>query len=403
MPQLFQRQTLNREVTGLVQPEPTQLPLGAPPITGDVVPQERSQIDFPPEVQTQNIEIQGPNRGINLAADFLTGFAGGPGAATQQQAQRSAQTERLFGAQERQVNLQSQLAQQGFQNQLSEKRFGLQRERLELDANKPIINFDSKTGQLTIINPRQAQKLVEAGQDASPAIFSQTIGGIANSPNFEQTFNELKQRLQLTPEEEISGKAALLEAQEKNSITPISSFFTKLTAERARDNRQKKTLGRPSFLPLVDSNGNITGAFNTKTSQVVSIRAPEDMLADLRKSGKGSEIKKIEANASNGLFALATVERIIREDPNALLKESLPFAPGARTLRAARKEVKDVLQRLRTGAAINSTEEAFYEEQLPGPLDSAETVAFKLNLFRRLFTRLGGTVEADNFGFSEDR
>ena len=77
MPQLFQRQTLNREVTGLVQPEPTQLPLGAPPITGDVVPQERSQIDFPPEVQTQNIEIQGPNRGINLAADFLTGFAVG--------------------------------------------------------------------------------------------------------------------------------------------------------------------------------------------------------------------------------------------------------------------------------------------------------------------------------------
>ena len=197
----------------------------------------------------------------------------------------------------------------------------------------------------------------------------------------------------MTPEEEVSGKAALLEAQEKNSISPLSAFFSKLTAERARDNRQKKTLGRPSFLPLVDSDGNITGAFNTKTSQVVPIRAPEAMLSDLRKSGKGSEIKKIEANASSGLFALATVERIIKDDPNALIKESLPFAPGARILRAARKEVKDVLQRLRTGAAINATEQVFYEEQLPGPLDSAETVAFKIGMFRRLFTRLGGTIE----------
>jgi len=166
MPQLFQRQTLSRETTGLVQPESQQLPLGAPPITGNIVPQQRSQIDFPPEVQTQTTEIQGPNRGINLAADFLTGFAGGPGAATQQQAQRSAQTERLFGAQRRPIDLQTQLIQQQQQQQLSQKRFGLQQQTLQLakqreervsednDINQLLnsisIDVDRNTGEVTL-------------------------------------------------------------------------------------------------------------------------------------------------------------------------------------------------------------------------------------------------------------
>ncbi len=172
MPQLFQRQTLSRETTGLVQPEPTQLPLGAPPIIGDIVPQQRSQIDFPPEIQTQTTEIQGPNRGINLAADFLTGFGGGPGAAQGQQAQRSAQTERLFGAQQRQVNQQSQLAQQTFQNQQTEKRFGLQQQTLQLAKrreervsedneinqllNSISIDVDRNTGEVTLTDKMAA-------------------------------------------------------------------------------------------------------------------------------------------------------------------------------------------------------------------------------------------------------
>ncbi len=172
MPQFFKRQTLSREVTGLVQPESTQLPLGAPPITGDVVPQQRSQIDFPPEIQTQNVEIQGPNRGINFAADFLTGFGGGPGAATQQQAQRSAQTERLFGAQQRPIDLQSKLLQQQQQSQLSQKRFGLQQQALELAQrsekrvsedneinqllNSISIDVDKNTGEVTLTDKMAA-------------------------------------------------------------------------------------------------------------------------------------------------------------------------------------------------------------------------------------------------------
>ena len=60
MPQLFQRQTLNREVTGLVGPQqapPVDTGQGGVPGLGvQGVPQPP-----PPEVQTQNLQIQGPN------------------------------------------------------------------------------------------------------------------------------------------------------------------------------------------------------------------------------------------------------------------------------------------------------------------------------------------------------
>lgn len=165
MPGLFERQTLNREVTGLVGPQqapPVDTGQGGVPGLGvQGVPQPPS-----PELQTQNIEIQGPNRGINLVADFLTGFGGGAGAAQGQQAQRSAQTERLFGAQERPINLQTQLLQQQQQQQLSQKRFGLQQQTLQLaqqreervaednDINQLLnslaIDVDRNTGEVTL-------------------------------------------------------------------------------------------------------------------------------------------------------------------------------------------------------------------------------------------------------------
>ncbi|KKM77990.1 hypothetical protein LCGC14_1364500 [marine sediment metagenome] len=145
MPQLFQRQTLNREVTGLVGPQqapPVDTGQGGVPGLGvQGVPQPP-----PPEVQTQNIQIQGPNRGINLAADFLTGFGGGPGAATKQQAQRSAQTERLFGAQQRVVDLKTQLIQQQFKNRLGQSK----EERDELATFAKLFSLTEEGGTVTL-------------------------------------------------------------------------------------------------------------------------------------------------------------------------------------------------------------------------------------------------------------
>ncbi|KKM72069.1 hypothetical protein LCGC14_1424320, partial [marine sediment metagenome] len=85
---------------------------------------------------------------------------------TQQQAQRSAQTERLFGAQQRPIDSQTQLIQQQQQQQLSQKRFGLQQQTLQLAKqreervsedneinqllNSISIDVDRNTGEVTL-------------------------------------------------------------------------------------------------------------------------------------------------------------------------------------------------------------------------------------------------------------
>ena len=102
-----------------------------------------------------------------------------------------------------------------------------------------------------------------------------------------------------------------------------------------------------------------------------------------------TELVKIRENASSGLRALAKVEEEINKGGNAVIfRSKLPFAPGARTYKAAVNEMKDVLTRLRTGAALNVDEQKFYEGQLPGAFDSDSTIQYKLSIFRNLFTKL---------------
>lgn len=107
-------------------------------------------------------------------------------------------------------------------------------------------------------------------------------------------------------------------------------------------------------------------------------------------SGTGGKVSgKDRENAAAGLESLALYEQKLKEDPNILIKASLPGSIGARDFVALGKEVADVYTRLRTGAALNEQEIAFYNSQLPGLLDMTqpETIPVKIGLFKRLFQR----------------
>lgn len=155
---------------------------------------------------------------------------------------------------------------------------------------------------------------------------------------------------------------------------------------------QKREGGEPSKgsgVVDVGEGGEVQGIWYPKTQEYV--KAPEGM----RKTATSAEKIKQRENASSGLRALDTLEGELDKNSYALAQEALPGSPGARITRTAKSEIMDVLARLRTGAAIRPDEEVFYRGQLPGPLDSDETVKYKLGLFRDLFRRLAlGTPEA---------
>jgi len=108
------------------------------------------------------------------------------------------------------------------------------------------------------------------------------------------------------------------------------------------------------------------------------------------------EIQRLKGNAESGLKALAQMRAELKRDPQALLKE--PFG-GSRVFTAAKREAVDVITRLRTGAALNMSEEQFYKDQFPNWKDyliDPKAVEFKLKMYEDLFNRFnkGGATAA---------
>lgn len=126
-------------------------------------------------------------------------------------------------------------------------------------------------------------------------------------------------------------------------------------------------------------------------------------------SAKGMDIprpisaKEREAgnNAAAGLAALDRVDALLEKNPHLPLAESanLPglfgaparaAIPGLSEFSAAKREAVDVITRLRTGAALNKQEEAFYPQQVVQPGDSAQAIAMKHNQLRAFYLGMTG-------------
>lgn len=105
------------------------------------------------------------------------------------------------------------------------------------------------------------------------------------------------------------------------------------------------------------------------------------------------EAAKVRVNAQSGLDALTKIESEINKDKSVLLRAAVPGGVLARDFWKARREVSDVITRLRTGAALNESEEKFYIAQLPGALDyfSPASITESINRLRTLFSSLVST------------
>lgn len=104
-----------------------------------------------------------------------------------------------------------------------------------------------------------------------------------------------------------------------------------------------------------------------------------------------------QSNAESGMRAVAIAKSKILNPDNSinrgvLQRAALPMGagnPNAQVYNEAVSEMQDVLQRLRTGAAINEEEYKYYRSKLPEITDSDEVVRYKLQIFEDLFRRAG--------------
>jgi len=100
--------------------------------------------------------------------------------------------------------------------------------------------------------------------------------------------------------------------------------------------------------------------------------------------------KSANNNAQSGLRSLDKIESLYGEPGkgSTLAKSRLPFGlgnPKAQQYNSARKEITDIIARLRTGAVINEQEEKLYRTYVPGPSDSDENARWKMDQLRQFF------------------
>jgi len=118
---------------------------------------------------------------------------------------------------------------------------------------------------------------------------------------------------------------------------------------------------------------------------------------DSKSFGGSGEVSKEQANAQSGLRAIDSLKSALYSgdevNRGVMASRILPLQglnTKAQMLKTAGDEIQDVLQRMRTGAAINNAEWKRYSGMLPKITDTDETIAYKLDLFENLFKSIGG-------------
>lgn len=109
-----------------------------------------------------------------------------------------------------------------------------------------------------------------------------------------------------------------------------------------------------------------------------------------------AESAKVVSNAQSGLQSLDALEAMIAEDGGVVSRAGIPGqgiagglvgnALGTAGYNNLSRNMLDVITRLRTGAALTASEEAFYKQQLPQAFDRPDVIRQKLGLFRDLFS-----------------
>lgn len=106
--------------------------------------------------------------------------------------------------------------------------------------------------------------------------------------------------------------------------------------------------------------------------------------------GEGGELDAGQISALSGLESIGMLRDTAGNFGTRLAgKLNIPFHTESQLFNQARKNLGDILARLRTGAAINEVEERLYlSEFMPGLLDTPETIDYKLDQWERLLNRI---------------
>lgn len=97
-----------------------------------------------------------------------------------------------------------------------------------------------------------------------------------------------------------------------------------------------------------------------------------------------------QTNANSALLSLQNLTNAIAK-PEGGYSQGKLFNLGLGKVGFAERELRDVITRIRTGAALSENEESFYKKQVPRTVDSDETIQTKVNQLAAFYAGIAGS------------
>lgn len=199
--------------------------------------------------------------------------------------------------------------------------------------------------------------------------------------------------------------AALSQAEQEQSTAPDALQNTDQLASDITDQQQ------PSDDPFAPENAQASvakilaqgGDMKDVAAYLSNVKALQDLSASSAKPLNATQQQQAN-NANSGLQDISSLSQMLSKDPSIAAKSSLPGGSIAQRLTgttdyvAARNNIIDVISRLRSGAAISTSEEKLYKSLLPAAGDTSDSANAKLDRLATLLgsfaNQTGGTSDA---------
>jgi hypothetical protein len=211
----------------------------------------------------------------------------------------------------------------------------------------------------------------------------------------------------------LGGKALTMDAPAQQDTTQMPDT-SKGLLDDSSDMTPTAQADTSPFAPA-----NIQNSVNSILSQGGTMKDVQEFLANAKaindltaaQSSAGGTGKPLSAtaadalaNAKAGIDSLGIIRQQLAKDPGVQQRQAVPQIAnpfgiasrlaGTGEYDAAVQQAKDVVARLRTGAAISSSEEKRFTAMLPQPADDPATVDQKLttleNALHSVYSRVGG-------------
>lgn len=174
--------------------------------------------------------------------------------------------------------------------------------------------------------------------------------------------------------------------QQKNDWVPNQEAQT---GEDSTGGFTREQIGQAMLLDLAKTGGKNLSELKTLSEFLIPEESKKKPLTAVQ--------QQLATNVDSANRSIDKVEDILNKDPDIILKASIPGVggrlAGASTYNTARKEIADVIARMRTGAVINDVEMENYLSKLPQIGDSSEDIKYKMGELRFIFQSLKERLE----------